>query len=76
MPAFAIPDGATMTISSTNTPLIVKALDTRLSKINGCTGVALSQPTTTATLPTTADLHDTTSSADTDHRACDRTTGP
>jgi hypothetical protein len=27
VPAFAIPDGATMTISSTNTPLIVKALD-------------------------------------------------
>ncbi len=69
VPAFAIPDGATMTISDTNTPLIVKALDAeiRLREISGCTGVALSQPTTTATLPTSVDLHDPTSSADVDY---------
>lgn len=68
VPDFAIPDGATMMISDTNTPLIVKALDTglRLSKIS-CTKVSLSQPTSTATLPTSVDLHDPTSSADTDY---------
>jgi hypothetical protein len=71
VPAFAIPDGTTMTLtlSGTNTPLIVKALDMglRLSKINGCTGVALSQSTTTATLPPKSDLHDPTSSTDIDY---------
>jgi hypothetical protein len=65
VPAFSIPDGATMTLNST--PLIVKSLDSevRLGQIAGCTGVTLAQPTTAKTLPTSAGLHDPSSSTDT-----------
>ena len=64
VPAFSIPDGATMTLNGT--PLIVKSLDgeVRLGKIAGCTGVELAQPSTSQTLPTAADLHDPSSSSD------------
>ena len=71
VPAFALPDGSTMTLTTGagSTPLIVKGLDTeiRLSKIPACTGVALAQPTTAATLPTAANLHDPTSASDPDY---------
>lgn len=64
VPAFSIPDGATMTLNST--PLIVKSLDSelRLGKIASCTGVELAQPTTPQTLPSNAELHDPSSSLD------------
>ena len=60
VPAFSIPDGATMTLTSSNTPLVVKALDAeiRLDKVAGCTGVDLAQPTSSLTLPSASDVHD------------------
>jgi hypothetical protein len=72
VPAFALPDGATMTLTgsgSTSTPLIVKALDSeiRLSKVAGCSGVSLAQPTANLTLPTSAGLHDPSDPADADY---------
>ena len=69
VPAFALPDGATMTLTGSNIPLIVKGLDAeiRLKKIGGCAGVALAQPTSAVILPTVADLHDPTDSTDDDY---------
>ena len=69
VPDFSIPDGATMSLTSTTpaTPLIVKSLDSevRLGKIAGCAGVELAQPSNNLTLPSAADLHDPSSSLDT-----------
>lgn len=63
VPEFSLPDGASMTLGSQS--LLVKALDAemRLSKVN-CASTSLAQPTTTAILPTTADLHDPSNPAD------------
>jgi len=67
VPEFSIPDGATMTLTSTstNTPLVVKALDAemRLAKV-ACASTSLAQPTTSATLPSTSGVHDPSSSSD------------
>lgn len=64
VPAFALPDGATMTMGST--PLIVKALNAeiRLSKVANCTGVTLAQPTGGLILPLVSDVHDPSDPAD------------
>ena len=69
VPAFALPDGASMTLTGTNNgsiPVLVKALDSevRLSKIAGCTGVTLASPAANLTLPDSAGLHDPSSSSD------------
>ncbi len=70
VPAFSLPDAATMTLTSgsTTTPLIVKALDTevRLAKVN-CGLTALPSPTTAATLPSTTAVHNPSSQADSDY---------
>ncbi|HKJ09672.1 MAG TPA: hypothetical protein VKA76_11365 [Gammaproteobacteria bacterium] len=68
VPAFALPDGATMTLPGSGTPLIVKALDTemRLAKVT-CSTTNLSTPTANATLPTSAGLHDPSNSGDSDY---------
>ncbi|HKK13041.1 MAG TPA: hypothetical protein VKA14_00080 [Gammaproteobacteria bacterium] len=68
VPAFALPDGATMTLSGSGTSLIVKALDAELRlKQVSCLNTNLPQPTTNVTLPTVADVHDPSSSADSDY---------
>lgn len=71
VPAFAIPDGTTMTLATPagSTPLVIKGLDTeiRLSQIGSCTGVTLAQPTTPAALPQSGALHDPTNSSDVDY---------
>ena len=72
VPAFALPDGATMTLTGINSgsiPLVVKALDSevRLSKIAACTGVSLASPSASLTLPTASELHDPSSSTDSDY---------
>jgi hypothetical protein len=72
VPAFSIPDGATMTLTgltSGSIPLIVKALDSeiRLNKVANCSGVTLAQPTASLTLPDASGLHDPSSSTDIDY---------
>jgi hypothetical protein len=69
VPAFSIADGETMTLKhadNTTSTLIVKALDAevRLANVAGCAGVSLAQPSTSLTLPTTADAHDPSNSSD------------
>jgi hypothetical protein len=68
VPAFALPDGATMTLPGSNTPLIVKALNTemRLKQVT-CSTTNLPTPTTNVSLPTSAGLHDPSNSADSDY---------
>jgi hypothetical protein len=68
VPEFSLPDGATMTPTSSNTPLIVKALDSelRLAKVD-CATASLAQPSTNATLPSASDVHDPSSSSDVDY---------
>lgn len=65
VPEFSLPDGAMMTLTSNSQALLIKALDSemRLAKVN-CGSTNLAQPTTTATLPTTASLHDPSNSSD------------
>jgi len=65
VPEFSIPDGATMTLTSSNTPLVIKALDAemRLAKV-ACASTSLARPTTSATLPSTSGVHDPSSSSD------------
>jgi len=72
VPAFALPDGATMTLSGTNNgsiPVLVKALDSevRLSKIAGCAGVSLASPAANLTLPDSTGLHDPSATTDADY---------
>ena len=68
VPEFSIPDGATMTLTSSNTPLIVKALDSelRLAKV-ACGTTSLAQPSSTATLPSVSDVHDPSNPTDVDY---------
>ena len=68
VPEFSLPDGATMTLTGTNTPIIVKALDAelRLSKVS-CAATSTAQPTTTATMPSATDVHDPSDPADVDY---------
>ena len=72
VPAFALPDGAAMTLSGTNNgsiPVVVKALDSevRLSKIASCTGVSLASPAANLTLPDSTGLHDPSDASDADY---------
>jgi hypothetical protein len=72
VPAFSLPDGATMTLTGINNgsiPLVVKALDSevRLSKIAACTNVTLASPSASLTLPDATGLHNPSSSADSDY---------
>ena len=68
VPEFSLPDGATMTLTSSNTPLIVKALDSelRLAKVS-CASTSLAQPSSTVTLPSVSDVHDPSSPTDADY---------
>lgn len=64
VPAFALPDGSTMTLPP-STPMIVKALDAelRLSKI-ACGSTGLSAPGSSATLPSASGVHDPSNASD------------
>lgn len=65
VPAFALPDDTTMTLTSSNTPLIVKALNAEVRLANiACNSTNISRPDTIATMPSAADLHDPSDSAD------------
>ncbi|MBI5451003.1 MAG: hypothetical protein HY940_06560 [Gammaproteobacteria bacterium] len=66
VPAFALADGTTMTLTSSNTPLIVKALDAelRLAEIPSCSGATLTLPSSSLTLPSLSDVHDPSSLSD------------
>ena len=57
-----------MTLTSSNTPLIVKALDSelRLAKV-ACGTTSLAQPSSTATLPSVSDVHDPSNPTDVDY---------
>ncbi len=68
VPAFSVPDGATMTLTGSNTPIIVKALDAelRLSKVS-CAATATAQPSTAVTMPSATDVHDPSDPADVDY---------
>jgi len=72
VPAFALPDGATMTLAGANNssiPVLVKALDSevRLNKVAGCTGVSLASPVANLTLPVSTGLHDPSDPNDADY---------
>ncbi len=71
VPAFSIPDGATMALAgpnNTSITLIVKALDAevRLNNVANCANVSLAKPSTGLPLPT-GGLHDPSSPSDADY---------
>lgn len=76
VPAFSLSDGTSMVLDSggTNTTVLVKALNAelRLNKV-ACGTTATTQPTTTATLPTAAEVHDPSDSSDVDYLGAEPT---
>jgi hypothetical protein len=66
VPLFSIPDGATMTLPSPATPLIVKALsaEIRLKNLGASAATACASMTLTTVAPPTGGTHDPSSSAD------------
>ena len=65
VPAFSIPDGATMTLPSPATPLIVKALNAEIRLKNlGANATACSAMTLSGIAPPTGGTHDPSDSAD------------
>jgi hypothetical protein len=65
VPLFAIPDGATMTLPSPSTPLIVKALNAEIRLKNlGANAAACSSMTLAGIAPPTGGTHDPSNSAD------------
>lgn len=65
---FPLPDGATMTLPSSNTPLIVKALneELRLSSVS-CGTTSVAKPTAAIPLPSPSGVHDPSNPADVDY---------
>ncbi len=66
--AFSLPDGATMTLPSTNTPLLVKSLNAelRLNKV-ACGTTSLAPPSTPIPLPSASGVHDPSNTSDVDY---------
>jgi hypothetical protein len=66
--AFSLPDGATMTLPSSGTPLVVKSLNAelRLNKVD-CSMTSLAQPSTPLPLPSASGVHDPSLSTDADY---------